>query len=293
MKQVLDYLKFAGKQFEPFSTRGYRQASSEGAPPLERALPFVGITRAPHDVGASKAEKLAESIARGDPSGKPRTQAQADKSQLHHQLVQDLRNGKPDALGRAKEAQDAGKLNDQDVREIQTESKLTPLQARVRKFSAEDAAKVYEAASPEEQKQLHDLVRQHITNSKTMTHAEQDKKLSDLGIQPPPELEMQRELHDLSGKAKANSDAKEKYASLARQITAADTKGDAAKGEELRNQAREVRKSAPMTEAERNRHADLQDAMKTITEIRKRMDEGTMQKDEGEKKIAQVIKYAK
>lgn len=153
MKQILQELKYVGKQFVPFSiTNANKLSGSEVSTPLKIATRTGALLVAPSSAGKSDAQNLADDLVRESLPQNSRTQEQADHSALRSQMVGLQRIGK--GADEIAKAVSAGKLNAKDVVYIERQSRLTPLQASVAHLNLQDSERVLQAATPEEKQQI-------------------------------------------------------------------------------------------------------------------------------------------
>lgn len=173
----LDVLKYAGKAFEPFSSRGYRKLSDEGAPLSKKIQPFFGITPAPAEINMTKAEKLARDIQMDKREVGSRTKDQKEHSDLKRQIFRDLQTKKsPSSLI---EAFKQGKISEKEVKNIVKTSGDSSLERSVKKFELEDALKVYGVSTPEEKSTLIPIIVLKIVNFEKSASEEKRDALKD------------------------------------------------------------------------------------------------------------------
>lgn len=154
MKQAFDLLKHAGKQFIPFGVQGYQKLSEEGASPIKKALPFIGITQAPSSVGLSKAEQLAQDLMRDKMPVGSRTTEEAARSKEKADLSKALRQKQPAAMKDIEKRVQAGTLNADDAKAIIQRSQTTAFESQVKHLDAADAIKVWQVATPAERQKI-------------------------------------------------------------------------------------------------------------------------------------------
>jgi septation ring formation regulator EzrA len=136
----------------------------------------------------SKAELLAEQLARAEMPQGSRTSEQAEKSKLKHDLELSLRSKDPQEFRRqAREAMKQGKLQPRDINSIIGDSKLPGLLRRVQNMDATNAAKVYEVATEDERKQIRMAVARKVMNSQTLTNEQKRALLVKSGVIRRPE----------------------------------------------------------------------------------------------------------
>lgn len=156
MKQILQELGFAGKQFIPFTYRNAATLHESKAPLALQAAGLVGVTKAPASVNKSSAQALADQINSDARPNATRTSEQAEHGKLRSRLTGMLRIGKgQDELTTALRN---GDISPKEAVAIQHAARMTTLQASVNHLSLNDAERVYEKASPDEKKQLEPIL---------------------------------------------------------------------------------------------------------------------------------------
>jgi hypothetical protein len=189
-QQGSDVVKFATKQFIPFSVSGTQQLREDDAPLRKQVLPFFGITPAPARLTMTPAQALASDII-GDsmPKG-PRTREQFDKSTIIKEIVADMKARKPDAVNQMTDAIRSGKLQPAAIDTILNRVRYSPLQFQVLNMEAEPAMRVWRVANDQERQALRPLIAPKILNSKTVPVAQKQAHLQELGVSvaptPPP-----------------------------------------------------------------------------------------------------------
>jgi hypothetical protein len=180
MKQAMDMLKHVGKQFIPLGVQGYNKLDEEGASMSRKVLPFVGVTQAPQSLSLSPAEKMAKDLREKAFGGMTRTQDQAERSQVKAEMAKDIKTGKPGAAGAPSQATSEGKLTKHDVKDVRQRAGKDFLQRMVKPLAANDAMKVWEAATPEERSELRMILREKIQKSQSIPQADQQRLMAKL-----------------------------------------------------------------------------------------------------------------
>jgi hypothetical protein len=149
----------------PIGVSNYRRERQQGATKAEAALGEAGFSPAPQIVDQSKAERLANelSAAGGD---YVLTGKQREETDLHHSILSALRNGDDKPL---EDAVASKTITPREAHELRKRSRIAPLADQVSNFNrgrkAPEAYKmakqVYDAATPEERKDL-DPVLEHL-----------------------------------------------------------------------------------------------------------------------------------
>lgn len=190
-KQAMSTLEFAAKQLKPFAIEGYQQAGQRGESFGKRAASFVGVTPAPAYVNESKAVKLGYSLLDAQRGSGARSQQDADRADLKGQLISAARRG-VDVSGKVDQAIQDGKLYDIDRKAIAKKATQPEIVSIVEHMGPDAAMQVWNAATPEEKKDMSDEMRDKIIRSKVPPD-QQDQMLKDTGIPKPPDLEFNRE----------------------------------------------------------------------------------------------------
>jgi hypothetical protein len=132
---------------EPLSSRNLRRGIALGQSPAEASRSLFGLTPAPASLNETAAERIAsDMIEQKMPIG-ARTQAAVDKATLEKTLRRDIKNGNIQAFS---DAIQQGKLSRTDARSILKMSKESPLEGQLAHLSADEALRVWEAATPTE-----------------------------------------------------------------------------------------------------------------------------------------------
>lgn len=164
MKQILQELGYAAKQFMPFTARNATKLHAAKAPLILQAGGLVGITQAPADVNKSDAQNLADRITRESMPTRSRTSEEAVASQLRGRLIATVRQGNQAELSTALRN---GQITPKQATAIQHAATMTPLQLAVSHMDLNNAQRVFEKATPEERRQLQPLIakKQNTTSN--------------------------------------------------------------------------------------------------------------------------------
>lgn len=164
MKQILQELGYAAKQFTPFTARNAAKLHAAKAPLILQAGGLVGITQAPDDVNKSDAQNLADRITRESMPTRARTSEEAVASQLRGRLIATVRQGNQAELSTALRN---GQITPKQATAIQHAATMTPLQLAVSHMDLNNAQRVFEKATPEERRQLQPLIakKQNTTSN--------------------------------------------------------------------------------------------------------------------------------
>lgn len=168
VKQVAGEAQYILKQMIPFGIRNAQKNMQNDKELRDIVEPFIGITPAPYDINQTKAETLAHRIsAQKMPIG-GRTQEQAEHSKVLRDFSKRLKLNDPNVRAEMFQAIRDRKITPMQVAKINRESNLTPLQRQVLHFSAAEIKKVYDLATPEEKKQIENMMKAKIARSKTL-----------------------------------------------------------------------------------------------------------------------------
>lgn len=172
----------------PFSVSSARAMKEQGAPEGIQKLGYLGFTKAPAYIEQSDAMQLALEYNRQNIPQGSRTSAQADHSRTVRMLTKGLRAGR-DVSGQIEDLYQAGKLSDTDLSRIQRESGMTDLETAITPLSIDKAVRVYQAATPQEQEELSDILTGKIDRAVTRNPAQFTpqlwQKLVELGFIDP------------------------------------------------------------------------------------------------------------
>lgn len=158
--------------------------------------------------GRDSAEELADRLAKakfGDGAPSP---DDAARIAMSRQLLGKLKSDPDAGQAAIEKAVEDGKLSERQAANLHKKAGVSALAWNVKSLSAEDAAKVYASATDEEKSQLEAEVTSKLAKSSSLSADKQDALFEELGIDPPEDLAMQRELGELSVKNKAYNDAR-------------------------------------------------------------------------------------
>lgn len=153
-KQIGEYIVSG---FEPYAFENEQQAEKAGGGPVDRALPFVGVTPAPADIDRSDFQQfVAENGTRGY-SGFTTTPEKAETSQKKRAAEDALRTGRdPDYTG----------LSDRQVLQAEKEGQIPKPELQFQRLGIEDKLRAYDMATPDERQQYH--LRDHLLHGRVM-----------------------------------------------------------------------------------------------------------------------------
>jgi hypothetical protein len=141
--------KYLARKFEPISVSNARRASEDGRSPVSG---FLGLSQAPASVGRSKAEQLIYDYTRSEDT---RTLEEEGRREQRQALRNDLKAGD---RSDARELARSGTLGRRSILQTAKGAQLNALQAGFKRLTADQALKVYEAATPEERGALRPLL---------------------------------------------------------------------------------------------------------------------------------------
>jgi diguanylate cyclase (GGDEF)-like protein len=161
------------KQFEPFWMRGAGKEAERGGgvmqtlkdSPQKLLAPQIGIMPATSEYTKTTAEKtLTKYIGQQIPEG-GRTQEAADISKARRELVRAIRNGGSIDDLPEKLQEKADKMTDRQIKNIEKEAELTPLQASFTHLTdptVEKSIKVWAKMTDDERDQVRDIYETRI-----------------------------------------------------------------------------------------------------------------------------------
>jgi diguanylate cyclase (GGDEF)-like protein len=183
MQQVLDELKFAGKNFTPFAVQGLSKEMERKGSTSSKILPFFGFTPAPKDVNTTKAEDLLSEVQAQHREVGSRTKAEAERSHLLSDLVRAKKRGE-DYKTDLRNAIEAGILKRSDAELVVKRASTDYLSYGVRKLPIDDALKIYEVADEQERDRLKKIMKIKVMNAakKGSLNKELKEKLRSFGL---------------------------------------------------------------------------------------------------------------
>ena len=162
VQRAADTAKFVAKQYEPRSIENELRQQKLGASPEMRAEQALGFSPAPADLDQSPAERMAHDLASHD--FQTRTPDEAARADLRNQMTRSLQNrkGVPEEVQAARRA---GTFSHEDYNLAARAAHESPIQRSFRTLSADDAAKVYAAATPAEKQLLRAAFKDKYTRA--------------------------------------------------------------------------------------------------------------------------------
>jgi len=167
VKQATDLATHVAKQFTPIGIGQFIQARQTDQSLGEQAANFGGVTRAPKWVSMSPAEQLAEKLnSSRQGSGSVPSSAGQYIYDRKRDLLGKLRNGTPSEKAAAEAEVRQMVANDeitaQAGRNMLTHSKNAYLTNQLTHLDANEAVRVFRAATPEEREGIREMVGQKI-----------------------------------------------------------------------------------------------------------------------------------
>jgi hypothetical protein len=178
-KQLQDEAGYIGKTAIPFSVSGYNKLGEEGAPELQKLLPFIGIVPAKKSITMTAAEAKASEIIQAIMPAGARSKEQFEKSQMKSKLLKNIQQNTEDGLAQIQKAVESGIIRPQDARQIFGRRTLTPLEYQVKRMPADKAMEVWDLASPQERNSLKVIIIPKVAGS-TVLAPEKKKSYLDL-----------------------------------------------------------------------------------------------------------------
>jgi hypothetical protein len=175
----------------PYSLQGLQRNIERGAPVTKTVLPLVGIMPAGRRVGLSKAEQIiTDYLEEQRPTVRP---APTSHTRAKAQVFQTTRSGDfTKARQLSRKAIRQGTLTEQDVTEIMQRARQSPLVSDFKRLPVSIALQVYDAATPDERRQLRLLARQKILTARAKPYEWDEDSIAlaakYFGVRPVPGL---------------------------------------------------------------------------------------------------------
>lgn len=116
-------------------------------------MSFLGLNPAPRDITRTKAETLAIELGKRYAPQDPLTEEQFDRHQQSRNLLEKLRN-RDIAPADVIHAVPRGEITERDAKRVIQLSHQPPIVSMFQRLPLEDALKVWNVATPQEQQQL-------------------------------------------------------------------------------------------------------------------------------------------
>ena len=155
--QAADIGKHMGSSLLPFSLKGYQRLSDQQVSPIRRMLSLIGFNPAPKYISQSDAEQKAHDILLNNIGDKVKTKEQFQASQARAKLKEQIKHGNFSGIS---EALRSGLVTAAQVREMQREAHMNPLEASMHRFSLAQVEQVNRVASPAEKRVLAPVIAQ-------------------------------------------------------------------------------------------------------------------------------------
>jgi hypothetical protein len=173
IKQLWDATKYTAAQMSPIGITQAVQAATNSQRPAETAANFIGVTQAPKWLSMSKSEQLAQKLnAARQGSGSVETDSAKKQYVRKNDILDRLRNGsQAEKFAAQRDLQEmvaSGELPTNAARHIVANSKHAYLANQLTHLDANEAFRVYRAATPAERVEIKDQVASKITRSQLM-----------------------------------------------------------------------------------------------------------------------------
>lgn len=154
-ERLEDIVKYAAKQFTPFSVRGMQKLAEENKSPESYIAPFFGLMPAPKSMVATEAEQKMDEYGAASRTIGARTKEAAERSDLKRKITREFIAGNQQKGNEyLNQAIKDGKLSHRDITDITGHIGLPALNAQFRRLKVDQALKVWELATPEEKAKL-------------------------------------------------------------------------------------------------------------------------------------------
>jgi 2'-5' RNA ligase len=168
-EKIQEYGKFMARAFSPFALRNAIEARRRAQSLLTSGESFIGITPAPREVVRTQAQnKMSEYLGRSAPAS--RTPEEADKGQVHRQVIEAVRKGEmlPTSVTdmMVPENGHRPKLSRETLFQWIGEAKQPTTVTQFKKLSFEEAGKVWELANDDEKAQWANAYRTKVVNAR-------------------------------------------------------------------------------------------------------------------------------
>ena len=178
VQQLKDLSSHVGEQFIPLGIRNFQREKKLGASAATKAEQFVGIGPAPVALDQGPGERMARDIAAGNATERSRTKEEAKRRELRQTLERSLRQHKG-VPAEIVEARQDGLMTKRDVADAIRNSKLSSAQRAFNGLGMDDALRVYQAASPNEKKELRPMLLKKWATARVNAPGPEKLKLSE------------------------------------------------------------------------------------------------------------------
>ena len=153
IKQFGDSVTHIGEAFIPFSIKNFQKMREAGEPiPKAALMGFSGLTSAPGYISQDNPTQLANKYLRERIPPATRSKEQVESAKRRTDLVRKLRSG-----GSMAEEDKKG-LSQRQIQTAISESKKSPLAAKVARITLKQGLEVYKTSDPEQQKDLRNVL---------------------------------------------------------------------------------------------------------------------------------------
>jgi hypothetical protein len=168
------------------------------------AMSTVGATSA--RPGQDAAEDMASRLAREKFGDLGLTADEQKRLAASAPIVDALKKDPKAGRQMLDDAVEAGQISERQAALLEKKAGASPLQWNVRQLTAKDAVDVWAQATPAERETLRDMVQKKIQHS-SLDNAEQDELFASTGIERPADIDLRREMADLTRQEKEAKDS--------------------------------------------------------------------------------------
>ena len=156
-EQIGSVLGFTVKQFTPFWVRGLQKEMERGGSAFAEAAPLIGVMPAPSEMNRTPAEKMIRKFLVARTPNMTKTSVEFERAKQIMDLTRRVRAGE-DVAGDIQEAVNNGEISTRSAKQIIATAAMSPIAAGFRRLSLDEANKVMEKATPQEQEELAPLL---------------------------------------------------------------------------------------------------------------------------------------
>lgn len=151
--------KYALKAFVPFWIRGVQKQEERGGGTFAKTVPIIGIMPAPADMDKSKAERLMSKYQADRLPQGSRTEEETNRFRTRKQIMRAFKKGDENAQELLETAIKEGVIRKTDVKYIKKNSRKDYRTEGFKRLTYEQAQRVYDEATPEEQAVFERILR--------------------------------------------------------------------------------------------------------------------------------------
>jgi hypothetical protein len=145
---------FTAKAFVPFWMKGVAKELERGGSLLSMAAPLIGVMPAPSDMNSTEAERLASELVRARMPATAKTHEQFERNQLISHLTSLVRRNASEGAQEVRQVLSERKITPLQAQHIMVNARLSPIVAVFKRLSYDEAVKVFEVANEKEKRQL-------------------------------------------------------------------------------------------------------------------------------------------